>query len=265
MSTATARPSWTGVLQFGLVPIGVKLFPVAGEYKTPFVSVHPSCMAPFKQVKKCSKCGRANCVEAKAVDVSDQPDRTDYVVLTDADLESLTPASRKRITLDQFPEVAEVLRPELIEETYYVQPSTEGDREAYWSLWAALRASSAAGVGKVSFRSRERLAAILPHQPTGGMICLVLRFPSELRAIIGDAAMAVDDDRLAKACALIEQIRHNSIFPLSPILFRDDYEAKVTEIVAGKRPPALSLTEALVASVASTVTAKVVDRRRKAA
>ncbi|MBV9107839.1 MAG: Ku protein, partial [Gemmatimonadetes bacterium] len=69
--------------------------------------------------------------------------------------------------------------PEYFDKPYYLAPSNKKNVKAYALLREALKRAKKVGIAKVVIRSREYLAAVIPHGQV--LILEILRYPHEIR------------------------------------------------------------------------------------
>jgi len=172
---AQPRASWTGVIQFGLVPIGVQLVAVTVDPEPDFASVHASCLAPLRQDRICTKCASTLGVAeiVKAIKCGNE-----YVRVTDDEIDALATPSRKVLKLDQYPAVA-TLRLIDVDRACWVTPADPADAIPFAVLRRALDERNLAAMGKIAFRSRERLAAVAVVD--GNVVLYTMHLPAEIR------------------------------------------------------------------------------------
>ncbi len=256
---STPRPSWDGVIRFGLVDIEVQLIAVTVDPKSDFISVHAAAghIGTVKQDRVCEEC-------AKTVDTADLsravPTTGGPVLISDVEIEDLATPSRKVIVLDQFKPV-QMLRPAYYERAYYVAPKSIRDAIPCGTLRRALALKGEAGIGKIAFLSRERLAAISVDD-AGNLMLYALHFPAEMREPphpFGDGEVLCRDEDIRAAAVLMDAINQRGHFSsagpdLSTDRYRDGYTDGLATLVADKKGTAKparyeTLDKALTASV----------------
>lgn len=244
---ANARASWTGIVQFGLLAIGVQLLPCSADPDPPFVSVHAKDLKPVKQIKICS--GTSCSVTLSAGDIAQAVTMSGggHSLVTPEELEAIAPASRKVVVLDRFAR-RDGLRLIAHERSYNVLPAGD-DRHAYSLLNRVLDATNRAALGKISFRGRERIAAFVVEDEE--LLLHVLRFPSEIRECIYPPLAPVSGDELRLAEQFVDQTNKKAGASTADSchLYRytDDYTDQLEALIRIKRGtdiphPALSTT-----------------------
>jgi DNA end-binding protein Ku len=182
-----------------------------------------------------------------------------YVVLTDEDLDAVPVESSRAIDIQQFVDLDEI-DPILFKKSYYLVPDETGAK-AYALLRKALSEESKVGIGKVSFRDKEHLAALRFKDQV--FVLETMYWPDEIRAAefdTVDSSEKVRANEVEMAKALIQNLSE----PWNPEQFRDEYREALLDIVEKKdageaieapteAAPArvVDLMEALKASVAA--------------
>src|SRR5690606_38304407 len=128
--------------------------------------------------------------------------------------------SRKTFELVQFVGGCEI-QPIWFDKPYYLVPTDELAEDAYRVVRDALRKTGTVGIGQITLRGREYLAAVKPCGD--GLLVETLHYADELQhaeplfASIEDSA--VDEELLDVATALIER----KTAPFDPAAYQDRY------------------------------------------
>jgi len=252
------RSIWKGSISFGLVHIPVRLYAATEDRSVHFHLLHRRCGTRIRYRRWCPHCG----VEPEEGDIARgypwAPGQ--YVIVEDADLESLPLPTARTVAIQAFVRL-DSIDPIYFDRTYFLEPADGGGR-AYGLLREAMRQTGRAAVARVALRHKESLACVRVH----GDRALVLetmhradeiRDPGVLPGLAGTAAPA-DPGELALAVDLIDRLTA----PFEPERYPDRYReallAMIEERVRGRRitvPPAppqapvVDLMEALRASL----------------
>ncbi|MEP0846066.1 MAG: Ku protein [Phycisphaerae bacterium] len=171
------RASWKGRIKVARLRFAVALYgATAAPSRLSFNQLHSGCGARLRQQMACPEHGPVERAEiAKGYEY--EPKR--YVVLDEADFESIAIETDKTIAIDQFvpSRSIDALR---LDTPYYVTPDGPLAEEPYVLLREALRRSRAAGIGRVTLFGREHAVALAAHGP--GMLLTTLRAGEELRS-----------------------------------------------------------------------------------
>lgn len=149
------RAFWKGAVSFGLVHIPVSLYAATAkpeELRLRFL--HRSCLAPVRYEKVCTACGKT--LAPEDIVRGFRTDTGEFVPVEDEELPETDEGHTLEILL--FVNHKE-LDPVYFEHTYYLAPTSGGDR-AYKLLHEAMRESGQAGLARFILRKRESLALL---------------------------------------------------------------------------------------------------------
>jgi DNA end-binding protein Ku len=176
-----ARSIWKGSISFGLVQIPVALYPAECPKELSFHMLTKGDLSPihFKRV---------NASTGEEVDYKDlvkgfkTKDGT-WVVMTDADFARANVDATQSVDILDFIDAAE-LDPIYFDKPYYLAPvalrkGRPTESKAYVLLRETLRRTGKVGIAKVVIRTREHLAAVMPHENV--LVLNLLRFDHEVR------------------------------------------------------------------------------------
>ncbi|MFB8272906.1 Ku protein [Streptomyces sp. NPDC055955] len=219
------RALWSGVLQFGLVVLPVKLFSATEEHRVRLREVHAADGGRVQHRRFCEAEDR----EIPYEEVGrgwELPDGR-LVPLGDQDLARLPLASRHVVSVLGFVPWQDI-DPISFSRPYYVGPDGPPAERPYALLVEALARSGQVGVCKVAVRSRERIALLRPRH--GILILHTLLWQDELRDP-GDLAPSapVTDRELELAEVLMRELPGVGVGQL-----RDEYRQALEELVAAK-------------------------------
>lgn len=262
-----ARATWKGVLQISLVQIPIKIYPATEASETlSFNQLHGDCQSRLTTQRWCPTCARE--VKAEEIVKGFEFEKGKYVLLDEAELDAVQPASRKVINLTQFAAASEL--PFIaIDRAYFVAPDGEAAVRAYQVVQAAM--AKRVGIGTIAMYGRESLVAVGP-QPHRGLMLFTLHHAAELRT--ADALpphysnVSEESDLARRVIAALQR-------PLNLADFTDAYQVDLRRLIAAKIagedivvPPAVeaspplhlrdALTQSLLAvSAAKKIPAKV--------
>lgn len=167
---------WKGTISFGLVTVPVTLFPA--EERGSQLSFHMldgRDLAPIKQRRVNERTGQEVPWDeiVKGYELGDGR----WVVLAGEDFAAANVEATQ--TIDIIAAVcANEIDPSYYDKPYFLEPSKAG-RKAYALLREALRRAERVALAKVVIRTRQHLAAIVPH--SNALMLEILRYPYELR------------------------------------------------------------------------------------
>ncbi|MFF7702777.1 non-homologous end joining protein Ku [Streptomyces lydicus] len=176
-SISPPRAVWTGALTFGLVVLPIRLYSATEERAVRLREMHKGDAGRVRHKRVCERDG----LELGLEDVGrgyEMPDGR-LVPLTDEDLDRLPLPTRHTAQVLGFVPLADVDPISYSGKSYYVGPASSAAERPYTLLAAALARSGAAAICRVAIRTRERLAAVHPHQ--GTLLMQSLLWPDEVR------------------------------------------------------------------------------------
>ncbi|HZA93615.1 MAG TPA: Ku protein [Gemmatimonadales bacterium] len=255
-----ATSIWKGHLTFGLVSIPVKLYRAARAGKVGFRQVHeasgtrvrqtlyrepepaldtlspdedgqepgtplvrqPRAVIPF--------CSPTRAVEVRRDELARgyeyEPGR--YLVLSRAEMESITPATAHEMQILEFVQLAEV-DPVYFETSYYAAPDRGGER-AYGLLLAALQTSGLVGIAQVAMHRREHVVVIRSGKT--GIVLHTMFYEPEVRR---ENEYRADTSQIARKELDLALLLVNSLTaPFDASKYRDGYREKLDALIAAK-------------------------------
>jgi DNA end-binding protein Ku len=271
------RTIWNGSLSFGLVTIPVGLAVAQQRQEVGFRTLHRECGTPIKQKRYCPLHERD--VEADELVKGWEFAKGQYVVVEDADLESVELRRSRSIELVRFVPLAQV-DPVYFDRTYYLAPAADSvGRRPYALLLRALQEAGMAAVGKFVLWGKENLCLV---RPLGDALALELlyyaediRSSAEIEEAVGETE--VKDSELTMAQQLVESLAGDFDVTEYRNEYRDELRAMLEAKLAGEeivRPEpvaeaaVIDLMEALKQSIAAAQpekAAKAQGRSRKKA
>ena len=219
---------WKGSISFGLVNIPVKMFSATEDKDIRFRYLHKECGTPVKYIKTCPSCDRE--VQTEEIVKGYEYEKGRFVLITDDDLESIVPETRKAIEILDFVSLEEI-DPIYFDKTYFLSPYETGDKP-YTLLREAMNKTGKIAIAKITIRSKESLAAVRLYGD-----CIVMEtifYPDEVRAVDQVPGlpknMEVNDSELNMAVQLIENLATS----FDPTKYSDQYRVKLTELIHAK-------------------------------
>lgn len=171
---ASMQVIWSGTISFSLVAIPVQLIKAVDHGRVSFRMLHSKDFSPLQR--------RMFCPEEEKIVSQDEivrgyeigPDK--YIVVTDAELESVSPERSRAIEIIEFIDIKEV-DPVYFDHPYYLIPSKGGEK-AYRLLVEIMRRTSKAGLAKFVLGEREYLVAIKSTE--GALALITLHYSEEI-------------------------------------------------------------------------------------
>ena len=223
-----ARAIASGTISFGLVSIPVKLYTATSSKSVHFNMLHEKDKGRLKQQYVCSVCGEvvARDETVRGYEFS----KSQYVVMTDQELEALEKKSDRSIEIEEFVPIEKV-DPVYFEKSNLVGPD-KGGSKAYKLLNQAMLAAGKVAIGRFSTRGKQQLVLIRPVE--NGLMMHGLYYADEVRSFddveFGDA-VELKKAELELAGQLIDQLTAKDFRPEK---YEDDYRRAVLDVVERK-------------------------------
>jgi DNA end-binding protein Ku len=222
-----ARPSWTGMISFGLVNVPVNLYTAVKPEIHAMNYLRKDDLCPISYKKVCRLTGEE--VPFKDIVRGYEYRDGDYVVLDDDDFRKADVKKTSAIEVEVFVDAKDV-DVKYIEKPYYLEPQKKAHK-AYALFRDAMVRSGKVGIGLFVMRDREHLVML---RPEGRAIMLLqLRFPASLRDPEGldlPGKVDVPKNQMELALELVRKFEG----PFKPQDFKDTYAAGLRSIIAAK-------------------------------
>lgn len=172
-----ARPTWSGVISFGLVSVPVKAYTATREKDIRFHQIERDTGARIKQQKVSAATGEQ--VEDENIVSGYELAPGKHVTFEKEEIAALRPDSTKAIQVLDFVDLDEV-DPVYFDKTYWLGPDGPAAVEPYELLLEAMEERNRVAIGDVVMRNKGRLAAI---RPMGGLLAMsTMRYADEVVA-----------------------------------------------------------------------------------
>jgi DNA end-binding protein Ku len=253
-----ARAIWNGTVGFGLVQIPVGLYAAEAPDELDLTLLDKRDFSPigYERVNKKTR---------KEVDWKDivkgyEHTKGEYVILTDRDFEEVNIEASRQMDILAFVDF-DSIDPRYIDRPYYLAPQ-KGGKKAYALLRETLRKTGKAGVGKVVIRSRQHLAAVVPHERA--LLLILLRFAKELRE---ESELELPNRDLKsvgvtpKELTMAEKLVEGMVEKFEPEKYHDDYRDDLMKLIRrrAKAGETNSVVESTEKKPRRTEGAKVID------
>lgn len=223
-----ARAIWKGAISFGMVVIPVKLYIATESKDINFSMLHKECNTRLRQKRFCP----THEVEVGADDMvrAYQYAKDQYVVVEEADFESLPVASLHTIEITRFVKLADI-DPVYFEKAYVLEPDGVGTKP-YYLLKRVLEKAGQVAVAKISLRQKEHLCCLRPYNHAIALDTMY--YADEVRSVeelnLPEDTVKVTDQELAMASMLVEQLSGR----FEPQEYHDDYRAALERMIEAK-------------------------------
>jgi DNA end-binding protein Ku len=224
-----ARPLWKGQLRLSLVAMAVELYSATKSgARVSFRQIHEPTGKRIRYEKVVPGIGP---VDKDEIMKGYELDKDNYVLLEPEEVDAIKLESKKTFELVQFVGACEI-PPLYFDKPYYLVPADELAEDAYRVIREALRSSEKVGLGQITLRGREYIAAV--KACGDGLLLETLHYEDEIRKadplFSGIKNEKVQEDLLDVATTLIE--KKTAEFDISN--FKDNYTSALRELVDRK-------------------------------
>ena len=224
-----SRAVWKGQLRLSLVSIPVEMHSATeSAAKISFRQIHEPTGKPIKYEKVVRGVGPVDTAE---IVKGYEYEGGNYVLLDPKEVDAIKLETKKTLELVQFVGACEI-PPLYFDKPYYLVPTDELAEDAYRVVRDALRETEKVGIGQVTLRGKEYLAAVKPCGD--GLLLETLHYEEEIRKsdplFSGIADEKSDDDLLAVARQLIER----KTAPFDAGAYQDRYATALKELLDAK-------------------------------
>lgn len=224
-----SRALWKGQLRLSLVSIPVEVFSATKTgARFAFRQIHEPSGKPVHYDKVVDGIGP---VDTDEIVKGYEYESGKYVLLEPEEIDAVKLETKKTLELVQFVDASEI-SPIYYDKPYYVVPADDLAEDAYRVVRDALRKAGKIGLGQMTLRGREYIAAIKPCGD--GLLLETLHYADELRKadpmFHGLSGKTSDADLLEVATALIDK----KTAPFDATSFKDNYSTALKELVQRK-------------------------------
>ena len=226
-----ARAYWKGYLKLSLVSCAISVNPATTS----------SERVSFRQINK--KTGH-RLRQQMIDDVTREPvasedrgkgyevGKNEYLLIDDAELESVEIESNHTIDIDRFVPAVHIDK-RYYDSPYYIAPNDKVGQEAFAVIRDAMKGKGMVALGRVVMAKRERVIAL---EPLGkGLIGTTLHYPYEVR---NEHEMFDDIPDIAVPSEMLELATHileTKAADFDPSQFKDRYEEALVELIRKKQ------------------------------
>jgi DNA end-binding protein Ku len=166
---------WSGTVSFSLVAIPVRLVTAVETGRVSFHLLHKTDYSRLTRRMACPEEGTLVPREELIRGYEIAPER--YVLMTDEELESVSPERSRTIEIIEFIDLKEV-DPVYYDHPYYLVPSKGGEK-AYRLLAEVMHRTNKAGIAKFVLAEREYLVVVKSTE--GALELVTLHYSDEIR------------------------------------------------------------------------------------
>ena len=217
---------WNGTISFGLVAIPVRLVKAIEPGRISFRLLHSKDYSPLARRMVCPReetmVSRDEIIRGYEI----VPDK--YILITDEELESVSPERSRTIEIEEFIDMKEV-DPVYYDHPYYLVPSKGGEK-AYRLLAEVMRRTNKAGLARFVLAEREYLVAVTAR---GGALALTTLHYSE--EILPEENLSPKQGKItAEEQSRTKKSIERKIKDFDPGKYADKRREKVMDLLATK-------------------------------
>jgi DNA end-binding protein Ku len=224
------RPIWRGHLRLALVSCPVALYSAKHDRATiRFNMINPKTGNRIRMITQDAETGEE--LSRRDLVKGYEFKKDTYLLLTDADLESVKVESSSVMTIEKFVDSGSI-DPIYYDTSYYLAPDGQAGRDVYAVLREAIAETDRLALSRVVIGQRERTVALRPIE--GGLVAHTLsenRDINDADAVFdGATGVKIDPEMVQLAKQLIE--RQTADYDPSDI--EDRYEARLRAMLDAK-------------------------------
>ena len=152
-----------------------------------------------------------------------------YVVVTDSELEQISPKQSRAISIEDFCRLEEI-DPRHYDASYYLVPN-EGAGKAYALLLRALKEANVVGIAKMVKHQKEYLVAVRATE--GALSLSTMLFPAELIST-ADLEVNADIELSEKELGMAKLLIESQISHFNPTKYSNEYYNAVHALIESK-------------------------------
>ena len=217
---------WSGTISFSLVAIPVQLVKAVEPGRVSFRLLHSTDYSPLLRRMVCPKDEKIVPPDEIIRGYEIGPDK--YILVTDEELESVSPERSRTIEIVEFIDMAEV-DSLYYDHPYYLVPAKGGEK-AYRLLVEVMRRTKKAGLAKFVLGEREYLVAV---KSTEGALSLITLHYSE--EILPDEEIAPGEGAIEpEEKSRLKKIIREMTADFDPDKYADERRKKIVKLLKKK-------------------------------
>ncbi|RED58609.1 Ku protein [Cohnella lupini] len=169
---------WKGTIQIAKFQIPVKLYAATEDRELSLKQTHAPCGGSISHLKYCQACDAK--VEPEEIRKGYDLGGGNFVEISEEELKGIAPQASKTMIIEQFAEDSAVSRMRL-KRHYYIGTDEVGE-EAFRLFHASLLQSKKVGLGYLTLRSVQSLAAVWPLEE--GLVLSTMLYEDEIRPAV---------------------------------------------------------------------------------
>jgi DNA end-binding protein Ku len=223
------RALWKGQLRLSLVSIPVEIYSATKTgARVSFRQIHKPSGKRIRYEKSVPGIGP---VDADDIVKGYEVERDEYILLDPDELDEIKLETKKTFELVQFVEACEI-PPLYFDKPYYITAADDLAQDAYRVVRDALRSAGKVGLGQVTMRGKEHLAAVKPCGD--GLLMETLRYEDELREADAVFTDITDDESDAELLDVATSLIERKTAPFDAGAYTDKYAEAMQDLLNAK-------------------------------
>jgi DNA end-binding protein Ku len=218
---------WSGTISFSLVAIPVRLVKSVEPGRVSFHLLHSKDYSPLERKMFCPEEGKVVTHEEIVRGYEIEPGK--HVIMTDEELESVSPDRSRTIEITEFIDLQEV-DPIYYDHPYFLVP-LKGGEKSYCLLAESLKRTSRAGVAKFVLDEREYLVLIMSRD--GALAVSTLHYSDEIAPPAADRVSSATGATKEEINTVKKSIQ-GMMSAFTPEKYSNSRREKLLEIVTKK-------------------------------
>jgi DNA end-binding protein Ku len=224
------RTIWKGALSFGLVNIPVGLYPATSDKSIHFNQFEEGTSDRIRYKKVNERTGEE--VSQDRIVRGFDLGGGEYVILSEAELESAEPKKSRQIEISDFVGLVDI-DPVYFRSSYYLAPEGAGADKAYALLRRAMAEAGRVAIATLVMRNKEYLVAIRPEDDA--LALHTMYFSDEVRAPGRDLELPETGDVTERELSMAQLLIESMESDWDPGRFHDTHREKVEALIEEKR------------------------------
>ena len=212
-------------ISFGLVHIPVSLHTATSDADIRFNQLHKDTNERIRYKKTCPSCGGE--VRAEDIVKGFEYEKDKYVIVTEDDFEKIKTEKDRTIQILHFTDLNQI-DPVYYDKTYHAIPELGGEK-AFELLRRAMLDENKIAIAKTVLGTKETLLALIPRDE--GILAETMFYDDEIKELPKTySKQPTGEAELSMAKTLISSM----IKPFEPSMHRDEYQARLKDLVTQK-------------------------------
>jgi DNA end-binding protein Ku len=168
---------WKGTIQIAKFQIPIKLYAATEDKEISLKQTHAPCGGSISHLKFCQTCDTR--VEMEEIQKVYDLGGGNFVEITEDELKGISPQATKTLIIEQFADEMDINRIRL--KKHYYMGTDEVGEEAFRLFQESLLRSKKIGIGYITLRSVQSLAAVWPLDE--GLVLSTMLYEDEIRSM----------------------------------------------------------------------------------